>query len=433
MSSKIDESSSESQVAESDLNPYAHGQRFGLPKKTLVNPVIITPSQMSQHPAGTSVLLSGTCATDAKIEVYSLQGKMGDAVVISFRWYFYVVWGEAAHPLYTGLWLGWVGHGAGSLSCFVIQTVDNDRIQSGTQTFSVGNLEKSPVPQMGLPADGSEHPIGLSGITLLGTCNRGAGVDVAINGAWMVRYAVEHGGVWFSTNWASFPQTATYQVRQTVPGYLPSDPGPLVTIKYVETTRLSSEELCGDASTNAQKPAAPTIVSPANGSNQLVEKKFQIVGECAQGATVIVEDNGEEYPASVVGTRWYALAWNKYFMDFGASLQIRVKQQVSGSEFSDYSDPITVNFVMSPPLILFPINGGTYSAFVVYVSGVCDYDAEVEIIAAQDGSVLGKAVVVGTPWVYRRDWTSGVKHIKARQTYRKHTSELSPLVEFTVE
>uniref|UniRef100_UPI0011157EC2 hypothetical protein n=1 Tax=Pseudomonas sp. KK4 TaxID=1855729 RepID=UPI0011157EC2 len=389
MSSKIDESSSESQVAESDLNPYAHGQRFGLPKKTLVNPVIITPSQMSQHPAGTSVLLSGTCATDAKIEVYSLQGKMGDAVVIGFRWYFYVVWGEAAHPLYTGLWLGWIGHGAGSLSCFVIQTVGNDRIQSGTQTFSVGNLEKSPVPQMGSPENGSEHPIGDPGIILWGICDLGAGVDVAIDGAWYVRYAVEHSGVWFSTNWSSYPRTVTYQVRQTVPGYLPSDPGPLVTVKYVGSARSSSEKLCDAASTNAQKPGSPTIVSPANGTNQLVEKELQIVGECAQGATVIVEENGEEYTASVVGTRWFSRGRNKYYLDFGASLQFRVKQQVNGSEFSDYSHTVTVNFVMSPPLVLFPVNGVTYSAVNVYVSGVCDQDAEVEIIAAQDGAVLG--------------------------------------------
>uniref|UniRef100_UPI0011159CCD hypothetical protein n=1 Tax=Pseudomonas sp. KK4 TaxID=1855729 RepID=UPI0011159CCD len=387
-----------------------------------INPVILTPANESKHPPFTSVLMSGTCQEGARVEVFNIEGtKIADAVVIGIRWFCYRVWGVEGDDAIPASWFGWIGQGAGSLTFFVVQTVGTDRIQSGNCSFSVGTLEKSSAPTINFPEDGGQYVIGERfPADLVGDCVLGAKVDIAVNGSWNKHFAEAANGIWHGSH-EVIPGVMTFQARQTVPGLLTSDPGPLVTARYAVSNNealmdMSTEERSSGVSSNARKPLPPKITMPMDGANFFVEETYLIMGECEKDATLVLDRNGHETEVTVIDGKWYTFGLNNYPSGYDIPQKYRAKQKVNGSEFSDYSDAITVNFPMSPPLILFPVNGGTYSAFVVYVSGVCDYDAEVEIIAAQDGAVLGKAVVVGTTWVYRRDWTSGVKHIKARQT-----------------
>ncbi|MNT45312.1 hypothetical protein D3C72_1818900 [compost metagenome] len=129
--------------------------------------------------------------------------------------------------------------------------------------------------------------------------------------------------------------------------------------------------------------------------------------------------------ALVLGTTWYANTSS------GRARTIRARQRVNGSEFSDWSEPVTVTDDLTAPLIVFPASGSNHPEGGLFMSGVCDEDATVEVLA-QDGAFLGNAEVKGTTWVYYREWTKGLKHVQVKQTYYRHTSRLSETREFII-
>lgn len=431
MSNKHLESSKESSSPPTLQNPSGPRHLGTLAGESRPVPGVLTPDNLSVHVAGTHVLVSGTCTANARVELfYDESRKFADAVVVGTRWFYYRVWGERG----AGLWLGWRGQGAGATRFFAKEIVDGYGSEpSATRSFLVGKLEKSPVPVMTSPTDGGKYPTG-DLLALLGTCGLGASVDVAFSGRWYS--GVEHEGTWFSSNWSSVPQTATYQARQTIPGFLTSDPSPLVTIEFVRPSdaaavNVGSEVRSVDSSADNQKPPAPSMDAPANEGRYFLDREILCTGTCEPGALVELDISGSLWPVQVIGKSWYRMVPTPDGFEFGASRQFRVRQRVNGSEFSDWSEPVTVTFDLTAPLIVFPMSGSNHPVGGLFMSGVCDEDATVEVLA-EDGASLGHAVVKGTTWVYYREWTKGLKHVRVKQTYREYTSRLSEVHEFII-
>ena len=434
MSNKHLESSKESSSPPTLQNPSGPRHLGTLAGESRPVPGVLTPDNLSVHVAGTHVLVSGTCTANARVELfYDESRKFADAVVVGTRWFYYRVWGEGG----TSWWLGWRGQGAGATTFFAKEIVDGYGSEpSETRSFTVGKLEKSPVPVMTSPTDGDKYSID-DMIGLVGTCGLGARVDVAFNGRWYSGAAVEHEGVWFTKDWSSpDPRTSTYQARQTIPGFLTSDPSPLVTIEFVRPSdaaaaNVGSEVRSVDSPTDNQQPPAPSIDAPANDGRYFLMREILSTGTCEPGALVELEVSGHSKNVRVIGKNWYVGDIFHDYFEFGASRQFRARQRVNGSEFSDWSEPVTVTFDLTAPLIVFPMSGSNHPVGGLFMSGVCDEDATVEVLA-EDGASLGHAVVKGTTWVYYREWTKGLKHVRVKQTYRGYTSCLSEVHEFII-
>lgn len=429
MSSKSVESSNV--VVDSNCSQYGPGgEMFG---QSVPSPVILTPGPASQFPAGTHVLISGTCEANAKVEVYlSDGGKVGDAVVVGTRWFIYRVWGTTF--LGSEWWCGWLGHPASAWLFYAVQTVDG-RVSLPTvgRLLAVGKMEKSPVPVVTLPLDGSEYPLGWdNGFITLGTCVPGALLNWTTNFYPGLGSYAEHEGVWAGTNWWSSTVTETYQFRQTVPGFLPSDPTDPITVRFVDRTsdgqkNIDSEATARASSVNALKPPVPTIETPLDGSSSFLFKREMIKGACVEGASVELQFETFIQVVRVVGKSWY-FWFNGDNKPTTRSFRVR---QIVGGQFSEWSDTVTVSFFMSAPLIVFPVHGSNHPVGSLYMSGICDGDAIVEVLN-EDGDVLDDAVVKGTTWVYDREWAKGVHHVRVKQTLRGRTSPLSELHEIII-
>ncbi|MEJ8863003.1 hypothetical protein [Pseudomonas jessenii] len=400
-------------------------------------PAVLTPKAIEGFAAGTHVLVSGTCRENAAVEVFSQAGKWGDALVVGTRWFFYRVWGR---PSGYGGWFGWAGRGAEGGFVHAVQVVNGLRSQpSLPRMFTVGRQQKSPIPEVVWPKDGSEVPIlpttwDVDRGHVLVNCEAGADVEFLMEGHLRKDFEDgERGGMCLVGHTVNLGQSYTFQFRQTSPGFLPSDFGPPITLKYVaanpEKSTVDSNAFTDKASANVQKPNAPSITTPVNGDSTLLRKRFRIEGACEEGAFVQYEYISiygvSRVTALVLGTTWYANTLGD------VALTIRARQRVNGSEFSDWSEPVTVTGDLTAPLIVFPASGSNHPEGGLFMSGVCDEDATVEVLA-QDGAFLGNAEVKGTTWVYYREWTKGLKHVQVKQTYRVYTSRLSETREFII-
>ncbi|MNF95191.1 hypothetical protein D3C84_779320 [compost metagenome] len=260
-------------------------------------------------------------------------------------------------------------------------------------------------------------------------CDAGADAEVLVDG-YLFWGSGERDGMCLLGHTVHPGRSYTYQFRQTSPGFLPSDFSPPITLKYVaanpEKSTVDSNAFTDKASANAQKPNAPSITMPVNGDSKLLSKRYRIEGACEEGAFVQYElDSYYRCTALVLGTTWYANTSS------GRARTIRARQRVNGSEFSDWSEPVTVTDDLTAPLIVFPASGSNHPEGGLFMSGVCDEDATVEVLA-QDGAFLGNAEVKGTTWVYYREWTKGLKHVQVKQTYGGYTSRLSEVHEFII-
>lgn len=432
MSNKSLEPDKESSVANVNREFEGYGPKGSLFGE-IPPPVILTPEPISHYPAGTHVLISGTCAANAKVELFvPLVGKIADALVVGTRWFFYRVWGPRTMG---GRWNGWLGHPAGTWLFHAVQTVDG-RVSapSGTRMSVVGTLERSPVPVMTLPMDGHEN-LGPR-IQMLGTCEAGARVDVAFNNEWYLGFGTEHEGTWYAPYRSpGDPPTVTIQVRQTVPGFLQSDPTELVTVRLVASIgdELGSnrfEDASMISSITPRKPPVPTIETPPKGKTYLELQEVLLSGSCEEGASVQLDFGEYGLRAGyVVGKKWYAYTTSP--IDLGGSQQLRVRQSVGGGEHSDWSDTITITHELAPPLIVFPLPGSNHPVGGLFMSGVCDGDAIVEILN-EGGDVLGNAAVKGTTWMFYREWAKGLHRVRAKQTYDGITPRPSELHEFII-
>jgi hypothetical protein len=392
-------------------------------------PTVLTPKAIEVFAAGTHVLVSGTCRENAAVEVFNQSGKWGDAVVVGTRWFFYRVWGQ---PGGEGGWYGWEGRRADGGFVHAVQVVNGLRSQpSLPRMFTIGQMQKSPIPEVVWPKDGSEIPVLRSpdmGHVLV-SCDAGADIEFHV-GDHFFQGDREMGGMCVVSHTVHPGQSFTYQFRQTSPGILPSDFGPPITLKYVaansEKSTVDSNAFADKVSANVQKPNAPSITTPANGDSTLLNQFFRIEGACEEGALVQFENDGFRYTALVLGTTWHGSS----LRGFGPSA-IRARQRVNGSEFSDWSELVTVTGDLTAPLIVFPASGSNHPEGGLFMSGVCDEDATVEVLA-EDGAFLGKAEVKGTTWVYYREWTKGLKHVQVKQTYFGYTSRLSETHEFII-
>ncbi|MGY3172024.1 hypothetical protein ACVWYU_001398 [Pseudomonas sp. TE12234] len=399
-------------------------------------PVVLTPKPMEGFAAGTHVLVSGTCRENATVEVFTQAGKWGDALVVGTRWFFYRVWGQ---PWYDPEWWGWVGRGAEGGFVHAVQVVNGLRSEpSLPRLFTIGRMQISPTPEVAWPKDGSEVPvlptntINDRGYVLV-NCDAGANVELLAEGVLPLGIGgQERNGMCIVGRVVRPGQTFTYQYRQTSPGLLPSDFSLPVTLSYVaaspEKSTVESNACADKASANVQKPNAPSISTPVNGDSRLLVRFFRIEGACEEGALVQYEINGVyRYTALVVGTTWHANSLGVF-----GSETIRARQRVNDSEFSEWSEPVTVSVFPIPPLLLSPLSGTSHPVSVpLYLSGVCDRGAMVQIFT-EDGSFISDAMVKDTTWVYHQTWSRGVHRVKARQHFQGYTTGFGEVIEFAV-
>lgn len=402
--------------------------------KLVEAPVVRTPGISEQFPYGTHVLISGDCRSNARVVLYRDEGTLGEAVVVGTRWFYY--WRSGIPYSNDNLWLGWVGHGAGLERFYAKQFNEGQpSLPSRRQQFVSGQMEKSPVPVMTFPKNGHEFLVNSNDVVFLGTSNRNTSVSVISDG--MESDGVGQAGNWYSTSWSSYAHSATVQAKQTIPGYLQSDLTPPITFKYVDPTEQlrtngGAKKPNVESSNEKKVPAPPNIEFPFNGMPILAEQQILIRGACEEGAEVELTWRSQQAKkAGVVGKAWYC-TYSPAPQDFGGSAEIRARQRVSGSEYSQWSDPVKVNTnPLSPPQVIYPVSGGKYPVGDLFMSGICDEDAVVEVLA-KDGSFVGNAVVKGTTWVYYREWAIGLYQLKVKQTYLGHTSLPSELHEFSI-
>lgn len=404
-------------------------------------PTITSPSEGSQHAAFFDVLIEGTCDENAtSVELLTPNNtKWADAAIVGSRWFAYRIWGAFQGDLSTGLWLGWLGGGAGTVSVKARQTVDGVRSQAGNQiSFEVGYQIESPIPTMTLPVAGSEYVVGSgNGPILLGGCGsavneREPQVDVFISteGGWMPGHAAVFNGTWFSSYWHSYPITSTFRVRQTVNGFMPSQGSAPIAVKFIAPDERSDDSPA--TGLTAIKPSPPSITTPLDEATYFLGERVLVMGTCEDGATMEVEFDGNPVGCKSYGTNWYTSV-KAGFLSFGLSRQVRARQQVRGSEFSDWSDSVAIKFIVASPKLIFPTAESIHEEGEMMLSGLCDKGATVEIINPVDGRPLGRVSVAGTTWVCIVKWDKGQKHVAARQIYHGHESAVSQPVTFTIQ
>jgi hypothetical protein len=415
--------------------PTEHRRNETLLRRVPPRPAISTPDNLSTHPAGTHVLIKGTCQRGAKVELFtSSHSILGEAVVVDNQWFFYRVWGEETNYLsFDGKWLGWIGSGAGRMNVYAVQTVDNMPSEpSAPRVFTVGQLIKSPVPVLHSPVDGAVIPVPAY-LTIFGSCEVGAAVEIMFDGEWEGYSFPENGGAFFHHFPTSVARTRTYQVRQTAPGFLVSDPGPVVTIRTVDPSDtvegFPHSVICSEGTSAIRRPSPPTIELP----DQIkIGNDYVIKGSCDEGAIVELKINDDPPNVmKVIDKTWYG---SRYINIWGPakSETYSVRQSVGGSEFSDWSSPATVIFDLAPPKILSHDNGQDHFPSGLFMSGVCDQKAVVEILSADDGSLIGNAIVKGTTWVYFRQWEKGSHRVVFRQTYLDYVPRNSEPFTFNI-
>ena len=409
-------------------------------EELLPAPVILTPPPAHEFPGGTHVLVSGTCLENAQVEVHTPNGKWGDAVVVGTRWFYYRVWGE--HWPYND-WFGWVGREVENGSIYAVQSVDDVwSAPSYSRLFSVGKLEKSPVPEVSFPKGGEDIVLkpGVMRVYSFGRCVEGAHIDVMHSVFGLYEgISVESSGVWLiGLNTSPGRQSWTQQFRQTVPGMLPSEFTSPITTVYTRTHGVGRgfDPVPDESPTvvRADKPNAPTISIPAHDVAHLRWRFLFVQGTCEEGAIVEVSYNqfeGDIHEAVVVGKSFYCRAGGRF--RWGVGKELCARQSVRGSEFSDWSEPITITVALCAPLVLGPEPQSSHPVTGdLYLSGVCDRQAVVEVRDARTDKFLGEAIVSGTTWVFHHKWSRGTHCVQVRQTYEGQISPQSPPFEFVI-
>lgn len=179
----------------------------------------------------------------------------------------------------------------------------------------------------------------------------------------------------------------------------------------------------------AAKPAVPTISFPKQASEHALGRVL-LEGRCEKGATVEILnwDNSVLGRALVEGQIWY---YSRHW-DTGIK-HIKARQTVSGTP-SDPSEECKfyVGIPRNAPGITSPVDGSTHPAGDMRFVGTCTTGATAVNVLSHDGSLLGRAKVTGTEWVYSLNLGAGVKHIKATQVVNGVEYDACGMIEFHV-
>lgn len=384
MSNDLDESGGKSFTASTDESFTEQQTNYEI-DRLLPPPVILAPRAYSSNPAG-HLMITGTCERGAAVVVLSSKGKLGDAVVVNDRWFYCRVWGEEAYPLewYKNAWYGWIGRGADIITIAARQYIDGQFSSlAQNKAVKIGGVEATPASTTPISNENSEFFSGSSD------------------------------AVHYSDSGCSNTQE-NFFIDKVYGG--PRD-------KLIGTVQSLPE---------------PIITWPKEGASFLLAQPVVLSGTCLEGATVYASvefyfenggSSGQTVRVEADGTEWSQqmnMDVNRY-----PYLVAFYAQQWIGDSFSPWSG-VRISVEMVPPKIVFPLAGTTHPAGGIYLSGVCDYCAlvEVRIMGETDPE---SAVVVGNTWVYYREFTKGSKHVRVTQTFGGKTSKPSDVFEFTVE
>ncbi|MGF6198733.1 hypothetical protein [Pseudomonas laurylsulfatiphila] len=333
---------------------------------------------------------------------------------------------------------------------------------------SEGDSALPPPPVISAPRSYSSNPAGHLLVT--GTCMEGAYVEVLTNKGKLGDAVVVNDRFFLYRVWGGQPPVTssllvnewygwlgvgadvlTIGVRQYVDG-LPSnlaqakavqigvqdaaDSTGLPSAEYANTevemsNRGAVDQPSKGATDDALELAAPTLDSPVDGTVYRWGENPRSWGTCLDDPMIRVSAQwgsvSGSAPAS--GGRWSSqlnIVWTIY----PKVIAVTAWQFRLGTT-SPKAPTAHCYFELSPPEISFPPAESEQPAGGIYMSGICDLNATVKILASDD-VVLGNAQVLGHTWVYFREWTPGPKHVKAVQIYKGITTRASDVRMFTV-
>lgn len=385
MSRDLDESGGKPFIASVDESFIEKQSNYGIARLP-PPPVILAPLAYSSNPAG-HLLITGTCERGATVVVSTNKGKLGDAVVVNDQWFIFRVWGEIAYPsdFFVNTWYGWIGRGADIMTIGVRQFVDGlPSPMAQVKSVRVGGAGASPASTTPISGESSEFFSGSSDAVHF---SGSGGLNTQVN----------------------------FTIDEVSGG--PSD----------------------DLISTAQSLPAATVDWPKEGTALLWGQAIELSGTCLEGAVVLVRvdywhegggSGGAAVIAEVEGTEWSARV--HWMMNIYPEIVKLSSQQRIDDSFSPWSRYVRISFELVPPKILFPLAESTHPAGGIYLSGICDFGALVNVWVMGEADPQS-AVVVGNTWVYYFEGTKGPKQVRATQTYMRKTSKPSDVFEFTVE